>query len=62
MKNSFKGPSLNDCMASCPNSLNNMIKVLLRFRTFEKAVQYDLSKAYKEKAIIRLLLRSLAMC
>ena len=40
------GNSLNSCIASGPNSLNPMLDVMIRFRTYEVAIQYDLSKAY----------------
>ena len=40
------GNSLNSCIASGPNSLNPMLHVMLRFRGYEVAVQWDLSKAY----------------
>ena len=38
------GTSLNQCLATGPNSLNPMLDVLLRFRCREVAMQYDLSK------------------
>ena len=40
------GQSLNSCLAAGPNSLNPMLSVLLRFRCWECAMQYDLKKAY----------------
>ena len=40
------GKSLNSCLAAGPNSLNPMLDVLLRFRCYCCALQYDLSKAY----------------
>ena len=40
------GKSLNSCLAAGPNSLNPMLSVLLRFRSYCCALQYDLSKAY----------------
>ena len=40
------GQSLNSCMTSGPNSLNPMLYVLLRFRCWQCALQYDLKKAY----------------
>ena len=40
------GNSLNSCIASGPNSLIPMLDVMLRFRTYEIAVQFDLAKAY----------------
>ena len=40
------GNSLNKCIASGPNSLNPMIDVMLRFRCWPIAVQFDLAKAY----------------
>ena len=47
MKNNVTGPSLNDCMPqNCPNSLNNLLIVFLRWRTYPVALIYDLKKAY----------------
>ena len=40
------GNSLNSCLPKGPNSLNDMNKVMLRFRCYEKAFLFDLSKAY----------------
>ena len=40
------GNSLNSCLPKGPNSLNDMNKIMLRFRCYEKAFLYDLSKAY----------------
>ena len=40
------GNSLNSCLASGPNSLNPMMDVMLRFRSYPVAVHFDLSKAY----------------
>ena len=40
------GQSLNSCIASGPNSLNPMLDVMIRFRSYEVAIQFDLSKAY----------------
>ena len=40
------GNSLNSCLASGPNSLNPMLDVMLRFRSYPIAVHFDLSKAY----------------
>ena len=40
------GSSLNQCLAAGPNSLNSMLAVLLRFRSWEVVFHYDLSKAY----------------
>ena len=38
--------SLNDLMPKGPNSLNDMLEVILRFRVYEYVFAYDLSKAY----------------
>ena len=38
--------SLNDLMPKGPNSLNDMLAVMLRFRTYIVAFVFDLSKAY----------------
>ena len=40
------GNSLNGCLISGPNSLNSMLDIALRFRCFECALVWDLSKAY----------------
>ena len=40
------GKSLNGCLVSGPNSLNSLLDVLLRFRSYACGLQYDLSKAY----------------
>ena len=40
------GNSLNSCLASGPNSLNPMLDVMLRFRSYPIAIHFDLSKAY----------------
>ena len=40
------GNSLNSCLASGQNSLNPMMDVMLRFRSYPVAVHFDLSKAY----------------
>ena len=37
--------SLNDIMPKGPNSLNDMLGVMIRFRVYEKVFAYDLSKA-----------------
>ena len=40
------GNSLNSCLPKGPNSLNDMNKIMLRFRCYEVAFLFDLSKAY----------------
>ena len=40
------GNSLNSCLATGPNSLNPMLDVMLRFRSYPVALQLDLAKAY----------------
>ena len=40
------GNSLNGCLIRGPNSLNSMLDIALRFRCFECALVWDLSKAY----------------
>ena len=42
----YHGNSLNSFIASGPNSLNPMLDVMIRFRFYEVAIQFDLSKAY----------------
>ena len=38
--------SLNDLLPKGPNSLNDMLEVMVRFRAYEKVFGYDLAKAY----------------
>ena len=40
--------SLNDCLAKGPNSLNDGLEVLLRFRSYQEGLVYDISKAYQQ--------------
>ena len=40
------GNSLNSCLPKGPNSLNDMNKIMLRFRCYEVGLLFDLSKAY----------------
>ena len=40
------GKSLNDCLIAGPNSLNSMFDIMLRFRCYECALVFDLTKAY----------------
>ena len=47
VKNCSTGPSVNDLWPKGPNSLNNLFKVLIRWRTYEVAMVYDLHKAYQ---------------
>ena len=44
--NNICGKSLNQILMKGPNCLNSLIKVLLKFRSYEIALLYDLSKAY----------------
>ena len=37
---------MNDLMPKGPNSLNDMLGVMLRFRVYDKVFAFDLSKAY----------------
>ena len=47
VRNNYHGPSLNMCMPSnMPNSINSLLTVLLRWRSYPVAVVWDLSKAY----------------
>ena len=41
-----RGHSLNSCVAKGPNSLCNMYDMLLKFRTYEVGLAFDISKAY----------------
>ena len=43
---SFGSPSLNSILMKGPNSLNSMLDIMLRWRAWEVALQYDLAKAY----------------
>ena len=47
LKNSHTGLSFNDCMESGPNALTSLLDVLLKWRSVEVALMYDLSKAYQ---------------
>ena len=40
------GHTLNSCLPKGPNSLNNMMEIMLRFRCHETGFIFDLSKAY----------------
>ena len=40
------GHSLNSCLPKGPNSLNDMYEITIRFRGYEVAFVFDLSKAY----------------
>ena len=40
------GTCLNDCLPKGPNCLCDLFKLLLKFRTYEVGMIYDLSKAY----------------
>ena len=46
MKNSWTGPSFNDCSSKGPKALNNLVKILLKWRTYQVAIILDLKKAY----------------
>ena len=48
LKNCYSGPSLNDKLMKGPNSLNNLYRVLVKWRSFEVALNWDLSKAYHQ--------------
>ena len=43
---SFGNPSLNSILMKGPNSLNSMMDIMLRWRSWDVAIQYDLAKAY----------------
>ena len=47
LKNCHTGLSFNDCMEPGPNALTLLLDVLLKWRTVEVALMYDLSKAYQ---------------
>ena len=46
MRNLYTGPSLNDCSAKGPKSLNSLLDILLRWRADEAVIILDLKKAY----------------
>ena len=46
LRNGYRGPSLNDCLYKGPQCLSNLLRVLLRWRTYIKACVFDLTKAY----------------
>ena len=46
VKNNYIGPSINDCMGKGPKALNNLLEILLRWRTYDVALILDLKKAY----------------
>ena len=43
---SFGNPSLNSIVMKGPNSMNSMLDIMLRWRSYEYSIQYDLAKAY----------------
>ena len=45
-KNNHTGPSINDVYAKGPNSINSLYAVMVRWREFDEAMIYDISKAY----------------
>ena len=47
LKNNNTGPSANDLWPKGPNSLSNLVEVWIRWRCYEKAVVWDLAKAYQ---------------
>ena len=47
IKNCSTGPSANDLWPKGPNSINNLLQVMLRWRMYVKAFVYDLHKAYQ---------------
>ena len=46
LKNSGRGPSPNSVWAKGPNSLRPLLEVFLRFRSYEHALHFDLSKMF----------------
>ena len=48
MKNCYDGPSLNDATVKGINALNDLFQVLVRWRSYEVALVWDLSKAYHQ--------------
>ena len=47
-KNCNSGPSLNQYYGKGPNSINSLYSVLMRWREFDHALVYDVSKAYHQ--------------
>ena len=47
LKNKSCGLSPNECMGDPPNALSSLITVFLRWRTYEVALNLDLTKAYQ---------------
>ena len=43
---SFGSPSLNSILMKGPNALNSMLDIMIRWRSWDVVIQYDLSKAY----------------
>ena len=48
VKNNYQGPSLNDVLIKGPNALNNLYQCLMRWRSYEVGLIFDLSKAYHQ--------------
>ena len=46
LRNNWTGPSINNCSAKGPKALNNLMKIMLRWRSYEVAIILDLKKAY----------------
>ena len=46
MANCFSGLSPNECMETGPNTLTDITNVLLKWRSFQETLLYDLKKAY----------------
>ena len=45
-RQSRSDPSLNDCLSQCPDFLNNLCSILLRFHTHNFGVSTDIEKAF----------------
>ena len=48
IKNMYTGPSLNQLIAKGPSSLNLIFNVLIKWRSYEYALIYDVSKMYHQ--------------
>ena len=46
LRNCNTGPSINQAFCKGPATLNSIFNVLTRWRSYEKAMVYDLKKAY----------------
>ena len=50
--NGFNGISLNDCMATGPNLIPNLLEVMLRFRRWKFGLSADITKAFLQIKVV----------